>query len=180
MSGRPQADDHLTDKRPEPPLAGGELATLVGFLDYQRQTALLKCADLTPAQLITAASPPATLNLLGILRHLVLVERGWLVEVFAGEPEVNLFGDAVDADFEVTEADPESVAATFALYAEQVARSNEIIAGTGPESLSVVASERSGERFSLRWILTHLIEEYARHNGHGDLLREAVDGVTGE
>lgn len=179
MANRPQADDHLAEKRPDPPLAGDELATLSGFLDYQRQTVLLKCAGLSPQQLITPASPPSELRLLGIVRHLILVERGWLAECFAGEPETEPFGTQTDADLLIDTADEASVAATFAMYAEQVARSRAIVAAAEPTQPSVVAAS-SGKPFSLRWILVHLIEEYARHNGHADLLREALDGAIGE
>ncbi|MGI8665614.1 MAG: DUF664 domain-containing protein [Jatrophihabitans sp.] len=178
MPQRPRADDQLTDKRAGAPLAGGEKATLVGFLDYQRQTLLLKCAGLSAEQLVTPACPPSTLRLLGLLRHLIDNEYGWFCEVFAGEPEVLLFGDN-DADLLIDQADDELVAATFAQYAEQVGRSRQIIEAA---ELGQPSVRRSGENepFSLRWIIVHLIEEYARHNGHADLLRQALDGAVGE
>ncbi len=179
MADRPQADDHLSEKRTEPPLAGDELATLNGFLDFQRQTVLLKCAGLSPAQLVTPAVASSNLRLLGILRHLVDVERGWLSEVFTGAAELSIWGPEPDADLLVEQADAESVAATFARYAEEVERSRAIVAAAQPGQLSVGLS-RTGVPFSLRWILVHLIEEYARHNGHADLIRQALDGAVGE
>jgi hypothetical protein len=179
MTSRPQADDHLSEKRTEPPTAGDERAILTGFLDYHRQTLLLKCAGLTPEQLLRRATPPSTLCLLGLVRHLTEVEYRWLVERFAGGEVKDLFGPG-DADFDVVEADEQSVAAAFALYAAQVAESRQLVAGADLDAMTAAAHPRTGEHFSLRWILTHLIEEYARHNGHADLLREAIDGATGE
>ena len=178
MTSRPQADDHLSEKRSEPPTAGDEWTILAGFLDFHRQTLLLKCAGLTPEQLLLRATPPSTLCLLGLVRHLTEVEYGWLVERFAGGEDKALYGPG-DADFEVVEADEQSVAAAFALYAQQVAESRQLVAGAALDAMTAAAHPRTGEHFSLRWILVHLIEEYARHNGHADLLREAIDGVTG-
>jgi Protein of unknown function (DUF664) len=179
MTSRPQADDHLAEKRDEPPPAADERATLTGFLDYHRQTLLIKCAGLTPEQLLLRATPPSRLCLLGLVRHLTEVEYGWLVERFAGGEVRDLFGPG-DADFDVVEADEQSVAAAFARYAAQVAESRRLVAGADLDALTAAAHPRTGEHFSLRWILVHLIEEYARHNGHADLLREAIDGATGE
>jgi hypothetical protein len=179
MAGRPQADDPVSDKRAEPAPVGDERTILTGFLNYQRQTLLLKCAGLTPEQLLTRAVPPSSLCLLGLVRHLTEVEFGWLHVRFAGAEDIEIYGPD-DADLAVTEADEESVAQAFTRYAEHVARSNAILAGAELDALTVQAHPRTGERFSLRWILAHLIEEYARHNGHADLLREAIDGVVGE
>jgi hypothetical protein len=174
----PQAPQNLP-ARTEPPAAGGERAVLHGFLDYQRATLLLKCAGLSPEQLLARSVPSSTLCLLGLVRHLTEVEFGWLQVRFLGEPDVELYGPG-DADLAVTEADQRSVAGAFALYAQHLARSRQIAAEHELDELTAEAHPRTGERFSLRWIITHLIEEYARHNGHADLLREAVDGRTGE
>ncbi|HTZ45368.1 MAG TPA: DinB family protein, partial [Jatrophihabitans sp.] len=122
---------------------------------------------------------PSTRSLLGLVRHLTQVERVWLAERFLGEPELELYGPG-DADFEVTEADEESVAATFARYAEVAAACRRIVAEADLDAITAVPHARTGEHFSLRWILIHLVEEYARHNGHADLLREAIDGAVGE
>jgi Protein of unknown function (DUF664) len=179
MTSRPQAEDSMSGERAEPQAAGDERAVLTGFLDYQRQTLLLKCAGLTPEQLLDRAMPPSTLCLLGLVRHLTEVEFGWLQARFAGAEDVELYGPN-DGDLAVTEADDESVTAAFALYAEHVARSTAIVAGAELGALTAQAHPRTGERYSLRWILVHLIEEYARHNGHADLLRQAIDGTVGE
>ena len=175
----PQADAQLTDKRIDPPVQADEKATILAFLGYQRQTLLLKCAGLTPVQLLARSCPPSQLCLLGLVRHLCEVEFGWLHSRFAGEPDREIYGPG-DADLDVTEADEASVAETFARYAEFVARSQQIVAGAAPDDLTALAHPRTGEHFSLRWILDHLVEEYARHNGHADLLRQAIDGAVGE
>jgi len=179
MTSRPQADDHLTTKRTEPPTVADERTLLTGFLDYHRQTLLLKCAGLTPEQLLARATPPSSLSLLGLVRHLTMVERVWLQERFRGEPEVEFYGPG-DGDFEVTEADEQSVAEAFARYTETVASCRRIVDGADLDDLTRAPHRRTGEHFSLRWILIHLVEEYARHNGHADLLREALDGQVGE
>jgi hypothetical protein len=175
---QPQAGNQPAE-RIDPPVAGDEKATLAGFLDYQRETLLLKCAGLGPQQLIIRSAPPSSLCLLGLVRHLSQVEAGWLQQRFAGGAETDFYGPD-DADLEVTEADEQSVAAAFAHHAEMVSQSRAIVAGAELGAMTVRAHPRTGEHFSLRWILTHLIEEYARHNGHADLLREAIDGTVGE
>ncbi|MEO6703908.1 MAG: DinB family protein [Jatrophihabitantaceae bacterium] len=178
MADRPQADDHLADKRLEPPVAADEKATLVGFLDYQRQTLLLKCAGLSPEQLIATAVPTSDLRLLGLVRHLADVEFGWFAETFLGEPEELIWGPG-DADLLIAEADDGVVTEAFARYAAEVARARTIVAEAELDQLSVGVGS-NGEPFSLRWILVHMIEEYARHNGHADLIRQAIDGAIGE
>lgn len=175
----PQADDQVPNKRIDPPAVADEKSTLVAFLDYHRQTFLLKCAGLTPTQLLSRSTPPSALCLLGLVRHLTEVEFAWLQSRFAGEPDREIYGPG-DADLEVTEADEQSVAAAFALYAEFVATSQRIVAEADLDDITAQAHPRTGEHFSLRWILLHLLEEYARHNGHADLLREAIDGTVGE
>jgi len=176
---RPLADGPVPVKRADPPAAGDERAVLTGFLDYQRQTLLHKCAGLTPEQLLARACPPSELCLLGLVRHLTEVEFGWLAARFAGAEEVELYGPG-DADLAVTEADEESVARAFARYAEQIRNSNAMVAAAELDALTAQSHPGTGERFSLRWILAHLIEEYARHNGHADLIRQAIDGSIGE
>jgi uncharacterized damage-inducible protein DinB len=164
--------------RTSPPYAGPELETLVGFLDWQRETFRMKCADLAPEQLLQRASPPSTMCLLGLLRHLADVEYGWFREHFAGEDEQLLY-DTEDGDFNVTEADAGSVAQTWALFDTQLKRARAIVAAATTTDLSVRTTKR-GDHTSLRWVMLHMIVEYARHNGHADLLREAIDGTVGE
>jgi uncharacterized damage-inducible protein DinB len=151
----------------EPPQIAGERETLTGFLQFQRDTLAWKCAGLTPEQLRSTPIAPSTLSLLGLVRHMANVEQGWFREVFAGE-ELEPIPDAwapVDAD------------ETFDLWRSTCARSRKIVEAA--PSLDDVGHD-GDDAFSLRWILTHMIEEYARHNGHADLLRERLDGQTGE
>jgi hypothetical protein len=179
MTTPPPTGDQALDTRVDPPLAGDEKAVLTGFLDYQRQTLLLKCAGLTPQQLITRASPPSSLCLLGLVRHLSEDETGWLHQCFAGDEGDAHYGPG-DADLEVSDADEHSVAEAFAYHAEVVSRSRALVAAAELDALTAQSDQLTGQHFSLRWVLVHLIEEYARHNGHADLLREAIDGATGE
>jgi XTP/dITP diphosphohydrolase len=179
-SGRPNPAP-IPVARTEPPASGSEKELLVAFLDYHRQTLRMKCADLTPGQLLELADPPSTLRLLGLVRHLTEVEARWLSHRCQGEEMRWVYGSDADpdGDLNVEEASHESVAATWARYDDQVARSRRVVATTDLDR-SAVHPTPSGQRPTLRWILLHLIEEYARHNGHADLLREHLDGVTGE
>ncbi len=168
------------DERPEPPTTGDERSTLVGFLDFQRATLEWKCDGLSAEQLARRAVPTSTLSLLGLVRHLAEVERSWFRRRFADEDAPPLyFTDAEpDLDFDGAVPDEAVVARAFADWRAQIARAQEIIAAAPLEQTFV--HDRTGETISLRWILAHMIEEYARHNGHADLLREAIDGATGE
>jgi uncharacterized damage-inducible protein DinB len=163
-----------TEKRTEPPHEADERATLSGFLQYQRETLAWKCSDLTVEQLREKGVPPSGLSLLGLIRHVAEVERSWLGNVFMGDPDEPFWDDGPDADFEVEGADAEEA---LRAWRGACARSREIVEGAA--SLDAVGHHK-GMPFSLRWILTHMIEEYARHNGHADLLRERIDGATGE
>ena len=169
------------DTRTEVPLTGDEATLLTSFLELQRQTLDWKCAGLTPQQLATRTVPTADLTLLGLVRHLAAVETGWLVG-FGGLP-TDLWPDVVRDEQEqwgvdasaVTQADVDTAWATWRAAAEaarEVARRLPLDTQDTPYGRD--------DAFSLRWILLHLLEEYARHVGHADLLREATDGATGE
>jgi hypothetical protein len=168
------------NERPEPPLTGDERATLAGFLDYQRATLEWKCDGLTPEQLARRSMPPSTLSLLGLVRHMTDVERGWFDRVATGvrRPPIFYSAEEPDLDFDGAVADPAAVEEAFAAWRTAVAEAREVVART--ELAATFVHDRSGEQMSLRWVLAHMIEEYARHNGHADLLREAIDGATGE
>ncbi|MBO1766858.1 DinB family protein [Allobranchiibius sp. GilTou38] len=178
-------DSH--DPRVDPPHAASEFETLIGFLDYHRDTLMLKVDGLSPAQL-QATHPPSTLTLGGLMAHLALVEDNWSGEVLLGADPVEPWASADwdgDSDWEMTTAAGKSVQQLQAQYAESRSRSDAVLRGlaaspTALDTLSARPSRRTGELFSLRWVILHLIEEYARHNGHADLIRESVDGVTGE
>lgn len=166
-------------------MASDEAATLLGFVNYQRDTLRWKCAGLTTAQLSTALKP-STLTLGGLLKHLSAVEAGWLNEFFAGgvvKPSWFDDLDHDDPDWSLTSATGASPEQLFGWFDESTAVSDQVIeaALAGPDGLATLSQEQEdGHRISLRWIICHLIEEYARHNGHADLLRESIDGATGE
>ncbi|MGY1653238.1 DinB family protein [Geodermatophilus sp. SYSU D01119] len=169
------------DHRTEPPLVADEAATLLGFLDFHRQTLEWKCADLKPWQLATRAVPTSELTLLGMVRHLAAVEVGWLVG-FGGLPS-DLWPDVVRDRDEQFRVDPDTVTATDVEAAWRTWRAVADTVRSVAERLPLDTADRPWGRddaCSLRWILVHLVEEYARHNGHADLIREALDGVTGE
>ncbi|MFJ3883291.1 DinB family protein [Streptomyces sp. NPDC090077] len=165
------------EPRTPPVLTGDERSTLTSVLQWQRDTLRMKCSGLTDEQLRRRAVPPSGLSLLGLVRHLAEVERGWFRNVVNGEDVRGYFpkNDAGErTEFHVEDADP---AESFRIWEETCERSRAIVAAA--ESLDVRG--RFGDQaYSLHYVLAHMIEEYARHNGHADLLREAIDGVTGE
>lgn len=163
--------------RVEPDFLAGERDQLVQWLDYHRATLMRKCEGLGESQLKLRAVPPSPMSLLGLVRHLTDVEHGWFRTCINGEavPGPYRSPEQPDADFDlVAGAD---VDADMAAYDEQCRRSREIVAAA--ESLDIVG-ERRGQVATLRWVMMHMLEEYARHNGHADLLRECIDGATGD
>ncbi|MEH3032601.1 MAG: DinB family protein [Aeromicrobium erythreum] len=170
--------------RPEPPLAGSESEVLRGFLDFHRRTLAWKCAGLDAEQL-AATHPPSPMTLGGMLKHLAYVEDWWCGVVLTGDEPVEPWRSAPwpdDADWDWHSAADDSPEDLRALWEAAVARSEALVdaAPDGLETVAARADRRTGEPISLRWILVHLVEEYARHNGHADLLREAIDGSVGE
>jgi len=180
-AGPRAADEH---GRLDPPFAGDEMSTLRGFLDFHRRTLAWKLEGLTRDQL-AATHPPSTMTLGGMLKHLAYVEDSWFGEVFLGrepsEPWRSTDWQA-DADWDWHSAVDDDPADVLALWTESVARSDAALeaATDGLDTLAVRPWRGTGEPLSLRWIVVHMIEEYCRHNGHADLLREAIDGSTGE
>jgi uncharacterized damage-inducible protein DinB len=171
--------------RPEPPLAGDETATLVGFLEFQRATLAWKCSGLDAAGL-KATVAPSTMTLGGMLKHLAYVEDLWFSRRLHGRdpaPPWDTVDWNADRDWDWHSAAEDTPEQLMALWQDAVARSRsrlgEALADGGLERLAQ-RSWPDGRSPSLRWILVHMIEEYARHNGHTDLLRESVDGLTGE
>jgi uncharacterized damage-inducible protein DinB len=147
---------------------------LQAFLDWQRATLLYKCAGLTGEQLAERAVPPSGLSLLGLVRHLTKVERAWFRQRFAGEPVEPPFGGGKDADF--ADADAARAAADYARLTEEIKLADAAVANASLDDTFT----HDNEVMSLRLIYLHMIEEYARHLGHADLLRERIDGATGE
>ena len=163
------------ETRPEPPHAGSEREVLSGFLDYQRQTLIWKVSGISEEDLGRRLVPSAT-TLLGMVKHLAYVERWWFQAVFAGREMPFPWSDAdPDADFRLEAG--ETAADIVALYQAEVAIAQQIVAAAA--SLEDIARIPSRDQ-SLRWIMVHMIEETARHCGHADILRELLDGATGE
>jgi uncharacterized damage-inducible protein DinB len=177
-----EIDEH---GRPEPPLAAGETATLLGFLDYQRATFAWKCSGLDAAGLrATVAASSMTLG--GMLKHLAYVEDWWFSQVLYKQDSVPPW-DAVDwkadPDWDWHSAGGDTPGQLRALWQDTVARSRSLVTQALADGGLGQLARRTwpdGRAPSLRWIVCHMIEEYARHNGHADLIRESVDGVTGE
>jgi hypothetical protein len=158
--------------RHDGPLPEGERATLQVFLDWQRATLLVKCAGLTGEQLAERTVPPSDISLLGLIRHMTRVERAWFRQRFADEPVEDAYG----SDPAWQETDPTRAAADYARFTEEIKLADAAAADAPLEATFALR----GETLSLRFVYLHMIEEYARHNGHADLLRERIDGVTGE
>lgn len=177
-----EIDEH---GRPEPPVDGDEAATLLGFLDYQRATLAWKSAGLDAAGLATKIAA-SSMTIGGILKHLARVEDWWCSRVLHDKPPAAPWGTvdgAADHDWDWASAGLDSPEELRSLWQESVARSRALVdEALTKGDLGQPARRRwpDGRSPSLRWILCHLIEEYARHNGHADLIREAIDGETGE
>jgi uncharacterized damage-inducible protein DinB len=171
--------------RPEPPLADDETATLVGFLEYQRATLVWKFTGVDAAGLVATVGV-SSMTLGGILKHLAFVEYNWFSRWVSGD-EPRPPWDAVDwhaePDWDWTSAAEQSPEQLLSFWNEWVSNSRSALTraltGGGLDQLTP-RTWPDGRSPSLRWILCHMIEEYARHNGHADLLRESVDGQTGE
>jgi uncharacterized damage-inducible protein DinB len=169
--------------RVEPAFSDDERTMLAAYLDYHRDTLVWKASGLTQAQL-AQPHPPSSLTIGGLVKHMALVEDSWFTERFAGQPEPAPWADVdwdADPDWEHHSAADDSPEVLLALYAAACERSRDIYAAAESlEQRSVVPDRRIGEPFTLRWMVLHMLEETARHNGHVDLLRESIDGLTGE
>ncbi len=163
--------------RQDPPTNAPEKETLETFLDYHRATLRQKVAGLDDADLRRSFVPSGT-NLLSLVKHLAYVERWWFQHIFAGEDPAFPWADEnPDAEFRV---EPHETAAdVIAFYQQEARRSRDIAQRSALDDVAKRAGRR-GEEFTLRWIMVHMIEETARHNGHADILRELTDGATGE
>jgi Protein of unknown function (DUF664) len=166
--------------RTEPARVAGERESLEAWLDFHRATLLSKCAGLTGEQLKRRAVPPSTLSLLGLVRHMREVERGWFrihganqdME-FPYSSEGNEEGDFNDLE----DADP---AADLAAFQRETELAREAVAGKSLDEVVPSHGHHPERVRDIRWIYLHMIEEYARHNGHADIIREQIDGVTGD
>jgi uncharacterized damage-inducible protein DinB len=169
-----------TDTRVAPPRQGDERATLVAFLRWHRGTLERKCAGLDAGDLARRAAEPSTLSLLGLVRHMADVERSWFRRVMAAQDAPpRFYSDAdPDGDFDGAAADPQLVTQAWDAWRDEVAFAERFV--DGAPDLDVTGNHRRWGTISLRWVLVHMVEEYARHNGHADLLRERIDGAVGD
>jgi hypothetical protein len=167
----------MTAERVYPPFEADERATLTAFLDYQRATLALKCDGLSGDQLRQRAVPPSSLSLLGLVRHMAEVERNWFRPVLGGEEMAAIFSSDLDWEAAFRDVDTADVADAFRLWRAECDHARALVAAA--PSFDVTGFRHRGF-VSLRWVMTHMIEEYARHNGHADLIRERLDGSTGE
>jgi uncharacterized damage-inducible protein DinB len=171
---------HLS--RTEPPTVAGERESLETWLGYHRSTLLCKCQGLTGEQLARRAVAPSSLSLLGLVRHMTEVERRWFRVHFGGQTDLGYVyctDEHPDADFDFAEAD--GAETDFATFRNECALADQVANGRSlDDTFQRVGRDSAVTTFNLRWIYVHMIEEYARHNGHADILREQIDGVTGD
>jgi uncharacterized damage-inducible protein DinB len=172
--------DPEDDPREGGPRLADERTTLLEYLRFHRLTLEMKCAGLGPEDLAKRSVEPSNLSLLGLVRHMADVERTWFRQRLAGLDAPRYFrtDDDRDADFNGAVGDPAVVEEAFRLWREECAFTDKFIA-EAPD-LDVQAHDREGNPVSLREVLVHMVEEYARHNGHADLIRERIDGRTGQ
>ncbi|KAB8182733.1 DinB family protein [Microbispora catharanthi] len=169
----------MTDTRIDPPVVAGERAMLRAWLDWHRETLAVKCEGLTEEQLRLRSVPPSSMSLLGLVRHMADVERSWFRRRLNGEDLGGIYYSDDDPDGEFDNVDTASAEEAFATWHAEIehARAAEEACA---DLDAMTKTDRQGVHYSLRWIMCHMIEEYARHNGHADLLRERIDGATGE
>ena len=167
------------DPRSEPPPRGDERTSITGFLRWQRETFELKCAGLDAEALAARSVEPSTMSLLGLVRHMADVERGWFRRFMAGE-DVPRFFPVPDEDFEGVVADADLVDEAWRMWREEVEYAERFTDDAPDLDLVGKRVDHWRGEMSLRWVLLHMIEEYARHLGHIDLLRERIDGRLGQ
>jgi uncharacterized damage-inducible protein DinB len=167
----------LTDpRRTEPPYLLADLAMLEAWLEFHRATLLLKCEGLDDARRKARPVPTSKLSLHGLMRHMAEVERGWFSQVLLSAPQTPyIWADPAVEDSELVPLDDADWDADLAAWQAECEASRANAAG---KALDYTGTRR-GEPVSLRWIYVHMIEEYARHNGHADLIRELLDGAVG-
>jgi uncharacterized damage-inducible protein DinB len=165
-------------RHPDDNVPKDERGTYADYLRHYRLTLEMKCEGLTPEQLATRSVPPSTMSLLGLVRHMAEVERSWFRRVLSEQEAPRLWGPRrSDADWDGAVGEQAEVDAAWAAWREEVAFAEQWVRDH-PDLGMVV--EHHGDRVSARDVLVHMIEEYARHCGHADLLRECIDGRTGQ
>jgi uncharacterized damage-inducible protein DinB len=170
-------------ERTDPDHLAGERTALESWVDFHRATLLQKCAGLTAEQLAKRAVPPSTLSLIGLVRHMTDVERWWFRSHVAGERLPYAYwseNDADRTDYEFDEATAENAERDLAAYRQEIDAARASAATVDLDHTVSSVGHRKDVTIGIRWIYLHMIEEYARHNGHADLLRERIDGATGD
>ena len=172
--------DQAADPREGGPSLGDEKATVAEFIRCQRLTLEVKCSGLDAEQLAQRSVEPSTMSLLGLVRHMAEVERAWFKRRMAGLdiPKLYQSDDDPDGDFNGAVADPEVVAEAFRSWREEIAFAQDFVERA--TDLGTEYDLPGHGRISMREVLVHMVEEYARHNGHADLIRERIDGRIGQ
>jgi hypothetical protein len=162
------------DRAPEPE-DGDERAVLLGWLAFHRDALAAKCAGLTDARLVTAPAAPSDLSLLGLVRHLTEMERWYLVRALSGRDLGLIYCTEADPDGDILGLTPDLAAPSLKRWDAERAEAESLLRSV--ESLDAIAP---GSGRSVRWHVLKVLQEYARHNGHADLVRERIDGTRGE
>ncbi|MFD8923054.1 DinB family protein [Streptomyces sp. NPDC059569] len=169
------------DGRPVPPAHADERAMLEAWLDFHRATLALKCSGLHDDQVRLASAAPSAMTLLGLVQHMAEVERNWFQRVFAGQDVPLVFGENNRDGFALRP--DQGLEEAMAHWQAEVAQGRQLTAAASLDDSGRLSEQDAGQLgdhgVSLRWIMVHMIEEYARHNGHADLLRERIDGLAG-
>lgn len=164
----------MAERVPEPDLSASERDIVLGWLAFHRDALAAKCAGLSPEELVTASAAPSDLTLIGLVRHLTEMERAYLNQPLRGLPVQGLYCTDDDPDGDIASVRAETAEADVAHWREECARSDELIARFDLDDT------RPGGRATVRWLVLKVVGEYARHNGHADIIRERIDGATGE
>jgi uncharacterized damage-inducible protein DinB len=165
--------------RTEPGLVLGERQALEAWLDFHRDTLLLKCAGLTASQLKERAVPPSRLSLLGLVRHMTEVERWWF-RMHAATTDMPFPYDPEQTGQDFEALDDADAAANIEAFSQEIEHARAAVALKQLDDVVPSRGHHPDRTRDIRWIYLHMIEEYARHNGHADLIRERIDGVTGD
>ena len=169
------APDAERSERYPPRRNDPEQEMLRDWLDWHRATLLRKCAGLDATALARRAVPPSNLSLLGLVRHMADTERGWVRQTFRGQQIPDLYYRPVARDADIEEATPATAEEDFERYRAECQAVDAALDGANLDDVFTLAEKT----ISVRWMWQHLVEEYARHNGHADLVREVIDGSTG-
>ncbi len=166
----------VTIERTEPPFILPEREMLEAWLEYHRATLLWKCEGLKPDELRQRSVPPSSMSLLGLVRHMSEVERAWFRRGLAGEDAPGIYFSDTNPDGDFDDVDTADLESDFACFREECERARKIASSLALDDTGT----KHGKPVPLRWVYVHMIEEYARHNGHADLLRETIDGAVGD